>query len=175
MHRNVPQFALLALLGATLPIEILFPAPPCYGRQDQQPAQPASPAQQQQPPAATPPRPSSSSNPDSNPDSSQESSSKKELPPDDPAPEKAPAAAPKKSKPGVLPPEDDPAWDPFHAPSACAPISPSRAYCWQSATRRKVIRPRPYATTRNIFRCSQTRPTPRRSARKSTNSRRSDA
>ena len=115
MHRNVPQFALLALLGATLPIEILFPAPPCYGRQDQQPAQPASPAQQQQPPAATPPRPSSSSNPDSNPDSSQESSSKKELPPDDPAPEKAPAAAPKKSKPGVLPPEDDPAWDPFHA------------------------------------------------------------
>jgi tetratricopeptide (TPR) repeat protein len=116
MHCNVPQFALLALLGATLPT-MLFPAPPCYSRQDQQPAQPAPAAQQQQPPAATPPRPGS--NPDSNPDSAQESSSKKELPPDDPAPAKAPAAAPadasKKSKPGVLPPEDDPAWDPFHA------------------------------------------------------------
>jgi tetratricopeptide (TPR) repeat protein len=115
MHRNVTQFALLALLGATLPTAILFSAPPRYSRQDPQPAQPAAPAQQQQPPAATPPRPSSSSNPDS----SQESSSKKELPPDDPAPTKVPAAAPadapKKSKPGVLPAEDDPAWDPFHA------------------------------------------------------------
>ena len=38
MHRNVTQFALLALLGATLPT-MLFPAPPCYSRQDQQPAQ----------------------------------------------------------------------------------------------------------------------------------------
>jgi tetratricopeptide (TPR) repeat protein len=116
MHCNVPHFALVALLGATLPT-MLFPAPPCYSRQDQQPAQPAPAPQQQQPPAATPPRPSS--NPDSNPDSSQESSSKRELPPDDPAPAKAPAAPPadaaKKSKAGVLPPEDDPAWDPFHA------------------------------------------------------------
>jgi tetratricopeptide (TPR) repeat protein len=118
MHRTAPQFAFLVLLGATL-CTILFPAPPCYGRQDQPPAQPAAPAQQQQPPPATPPRPSASSKPDSNPDSSQESSSKKALPPDDPAPAKAPAATPadasKKSKPGVLPPEDDPAWDPFHA------------------------------------------------------------
>ena len=118
MHRTVSQFALLALLGAPL-CTILFPAPQRYSRQDQQPAQPAAPAQQQQPPPATPPRPSASSNPDSNPDSSQESSSKRALPPDDPAPAKAPAATPadasKKSKPGVLPPEDDPAWDPFHA------------------------------------------------------------
>ena len=121
MRRNVSQFVLLALLGAVLPTAVLFSAPPCYSQQDQQPAQPASSSQQQQPPAATPPRPnpSSSSNPNSSSDSSQESSSKKELPPDDAAPAKAPAAtptdAPKKSKAGVLPPEDDPAWDPFHA------------------------------------------------------------
>jgi Flp pilus assembly protein TadD len=117
MPRNVSQFVLLALLGAVLPTAVLSSAPPCYSQQDQQPAQPASSSQQQQPPATTPPRPNS--NPDSSSDSSQESSSKKELPPDDPAPAKTPAAtpadAPKKSKPGVLPPEDDPAWDPFHA------------------------------------------------------------
>jgi tetratricopeptide (TPR) repeat protein len=79
--------------------------------QQQQPQQPGAPSQQ--PPASTPPdsqplppRPSPGSD-----SSSQESSSKKDLPPDDSATkEKAHTA-----KPGVLPPEDDPAWDPFHA------------------------------------------------------------
>jgi tetratricopeptide (TPR) repeat protein len=119
MRRKVSQFSLLILLAGTLPVAALTLAPVSYGQQDQQethgqqPAQPATPPQQQQPPAATPPRPSAS--PDSSPDSSQESSSKKALPPDDPAPAKTPVDAPKKSKAGVLPPEDDPAWDPFHA------------------------------------------------------------
>jgi tetratricopeptide (TPR) repeat protein len=123
MRRNVSQFGMLVLLGATLPAAPLFSAPPCYSQQDQQdqhnqpgqqPAQqPAAPPQRHQPPAATPPPPGST--PDSSSDSSQESTSKKTLPPDDPASTKPPADAPKKSKPGVLPPEDDPAWDPFHA------------------------------------------------------------
>jgi tetratricopeptide (TPR) repeat protein len=120
MRRKVSQIGLQILLAGSLPLAALLPAPGCYGRQNQQdshgqqPGQPAAPPpQQQQPPAATPPRPST--NPDSNQDPSQESSSKKVLPPDDPAPTKTPADAPKKSKPGVLPPEDDPAWDPFHA------------------------------------------------------------
>jgi len=120
MRRNVSQFGLLIFLAGSLPLAALLSAPACYSRQNQQdsygqqPGQPATPPpQQQQPPTATPPRPSA--NPDSNQDPSQESSSKKALPPDDPAPAKTPADAPKKSKPGVLPPEDDPAWDPFHA------------------------------------------------------------
>jgi len=119
MRRKVSQFGPLILLGGILPVMALLSAPTCYGRQNQQdsygqqPGQPATPPQQQQPPAATPPRPTSS--PDPNQDPSQESSSKKVLPPDDPAPAKTPADAPKKSKAGVLPPEDDPAWDPFHA------------------------------------------------------------
>jgi tetratricopeptide (TPR) repeat protein len=119
MRRKVSQFSLLTLLAGTLPVAALTLARVSYGQQDQQethgqqPGQPATPPQQQQPPAATPPRPSAS--PDSSSDSSQESSSKKELPPDDPAPAKTPVDAPKKSKAGVLPPEDDPAWDPFHA------------------------------------------------------------
>jgi tetratricopeptide (TPR) repeat protein len=117
MHRKVSQFGLLLLLGAAL-----LSAPPCFSHQDQQdqhnapgqqPAQPSAPPQPQQPPPATPPRPTSS--PESGQDSSQESTSKKTLPPDDSASTKAPDDAPKKSKAGVLPPEDDPAWDPFHA------------------------------------------------------------
>src|SRR5579863_2802316 len=59
-------------------------------------------------------------------------------------------------------------------PSACAPILPSRGCCWPNATRRKAIRPRLSATTRNICRCCRTRQTPRRSARRSTNSPRSN-
>jgi len=118
MRRKVSQFSLLILLAGTLPVAALTSASECYSRQDpqgQQPAQqPAAPGQQQQqPPDTSPSRPTS--RPDSSPDSSQESSSKKELPPDDPAPAKTPVEAPKKSKAGVLPPEDDPAWDPFHA------------------------------------------------------------
>ncbi len=120
MRRNVSQFGPLILLAGSLPLAALLSAPGCYGRQNQpdsygqQPGQPATPPQQQQPPAGTtPPRPSTNSGSSSDP--SEESSSKKALPPDDPAPAKTPADAPKKSKPGVLPPEDDPAWDPFHA------------------------------------------------------------
>jgi tetratricopeptide (TPR) repeat protein len=119
MRRNVSQFGWLILFAGTLLVETLLSAPACYSGQNQQethgqqPGQPATPPQQQQPPAATPPRPTSS--PDSSQDPSQESSSKKALPPDDPAPTKSSADAAKKSKPGVLPPADDPAWDPFHA------------------------------------------------------------
>ena len=119
MRRNVSKFGILVLLGATLPAAELLSAPPCYSQQDQhnqpgqQPAQPATPPQQPPPPDTAPPRPTST--PDSGQDSSQESTSKKTLPPDDPASTKTAADAPKKSKPGVLPPEDDPAWDPFHA------------------------------------------------------------
>ena len=123
MLRNVSKFVLLALLGATLPAALLS-APPCYSQQAQQdqhnqpgqpPAQPATTPQQQQQqqPGTTPPRPTST--PNSGQDSSQESTSKKTLPPDDTVSTKTPPDVAKKSKPGVLPPEDDPAWDPFHA------------------------------------------------------------
>jgi len=123
MHRSVSKFILLVTLAAFSPLAaLLLCAPACraqsqdqqnqHNQPGQQPAPPpATPPQQQQPPDTTPPRP----NPD--PDAPQESSSKKVLPApeDDPAPAAAPKDAPKKSKPGVLPPEDDPAWDPFHA------------------------------------------------------------
>ena len=119
MRRKVSQFGRLILFAGVLPLAALLSAPGCYGWQNQQdsygqqPGQPATPPQQQPPPGTTPPRPSTNSGSGSDP--SEESSSKKALPPDDPAPAKTPADAPKKSKPGVLPPEDDPAWDPFHA------------------------------------------------------------
>src|ERR1700722_4288525 len=95
--------------------------------------QPQAPAQQpsQQPSSQSddqlPPRPPRSGVPADDP--GQESSSKKDPLPDtpadssssssskkDPIPESA-ADQPKSkgAKPGVLPPEDDPAWDPFHA------------------------------------------------------------
>jgi tetratricopeptide (TPR) repeat protein len=79
----------------------------------------------QQPGTAPDPSQESSSKRDPPPDSPSESSSKKEPVPDSPADsaaKKQPATtAPdgqpkaKGAKPGVLPPEDDPAWDPFHA------------------------------------------------------------
>jgi tetratricopeptide (TPR) repeat protein len=82
-----------------------------------QPAQPQpnqQPGQQPAPPGTAPP-----------PDSPSESSSKKEPIPDSPGDSSSknqPAAdtaggqpKSKGAKPGVLPPEDDPAWDPFHA------------------------------------------------------------
>jgi tetratricopeptide (TPR) repeat protein len=129
MPRSVPQFVLLVTLAGMSPLAaLLLSAPACraqpQNQQDQQdqhnqpgqPAQqqqppPATPSQQQQSPATMPPRPST------DPDAPQESSSKKtQLPSeDDPAPAAPPKDAAKKSKPGVLPPEDDPAWDPFHA------------------------------------------------------------
>jgi tetratricopeptide (TPR) repeat protein len=121
MHRSVPKFVLLVTLaGMSSVVALLLSAPACpaqsqnqqdqHNQPGQQPAQPpVTPPQQQQQPATTPPRP------DPDPDAPQESSSKKALPApdDDPAPAAKDVA--KKSKPGVLPPEDDPAWDPFHA------------------------------------------------------------
>src|SRR5271163_1884279 len=123
MHRSVSKFILLITLAGILPLAaLLLCAPACraqsqdqqnqHNQPGQQPAPPpATPPQQEPPPATTPPRPNT------DPDAPQESSSKKILPPpeDNPAPTATPKDAPKKSKPGVLPPEDDPAWDPFHA------------------------------------------------------------
>jgi tetratricopeptide (TPR) repeat protein len=121
MHCTIPKFVLLVTLAGIAPLAVLLlSAPACRAQsQDQQdqhnqPGQqptppPAAPSQQQQPPSTTPPRPST------DPDAPQESSSKKALPATDDDPAPAPKDAPKKSKPGVLPPEDDPAWDPFHA------------------------------------------------------------
>ncbi|MFZ3214960.1 MAG: tetratricopeptide repeat protein [Candidatus Acidiferrales bacterium] len=114
MRRGCSQFALLAgLVAAGVAWGVL--AAPAWGQQGVPPGQPATPAQQQQP-AASPP--ASPARPNSGQDSSsQESSSKKDLPPPntDAAPAASPAGTAHKSKPGVLPPEDDPAWDPFHA------------------------------------------------------------
>jgi tetratricopeptide (TPR) repeat protein len=125
MPRSFQKFVLFVTLAGISPLAaLLLSAPACHAQsqsqQDQhnQPGQtpaqqPAIPQQQQQqqPPATTPPRPST------DPDTPQESSSKKTMlpPEDDSAPASAPKDAPKKSKPGVLPPEDNPAWDPFHA------------------------------------------------------------
>jgi tetratricopeptide (TPR) repeat protein len=104
--RSIVQLALLILPLAALPA-----LPVCFAQQDQ--------PQQSQPPPTPPQEPQQPTKPQSPPspppnqgDSSQESSSKKVLPPDDESTKKETAHA---SKPGVLPPEDDPAWDPFHA------------------------------------------------------------
>jgi len=109
MRHGFSQFVLIIFCVAMPTLAALLCAPASHAQaqdpQGQQPGQPATPPQ----PAAQPPRPAPNTDP------SQESSSKKVLPPDDPTPAATPAAAPKKSKPGVLPPEDDPAWDPFHA------------------------------------------------------------
>jgi tetratricopeptide (TPR) repeat protein len=108
---------------AALALAVLFAA--CGSAsyaQSQPPAQqPGQPPDQQSGPM--PPRPAQGVPAD---DPSQESSSKKAPLPDSPADTKAakkdpvPDSAPdqpksKGAKPGVLPPEDDPAWDPFHA------------------------------------------------------------
>jgi tetratricopeptide (TPR) repeat protein len=104
----------IAVLIVAIPAAMLAPAG--FAQQDQQqPQQPGNPPQQQQPSPSPPgskpmpPRPSSDSN-----SSNQESTSKKDLPPDEGAAAKEKEKA-HTSKPGVLPPEDDPAWDPFHA------------------------------------------------------------
>ena len=91
---------------------------------EQQGQQPASPGTA---PAADPSQESSSKK-ELPPDSPEESSSKKEPIPDSPedaaaskkqpvadTPDGQPKPKSKGAKPGVLPPEDDPAWDPFHA------------------------------------------------------------
>lgn len=103
------------LLGAL--ITTACARPTCAQPQNQQDQQ-SQPSQTPQPQngqsSGTPPSdPSheSSSKKDPIPDSPNESSSKKPPIPDSPADEKAKS----KAKPGVLPPEDDPAWDPFHA------------------------------------------------------------
>ena len=203
MRRKVLQSAQQILFAGILSVAALVLAAVSYGQQDQQethgqqPGQPATPPQQP-PPATTPPRPTSNS--DSSQDPSQESSSKKAQPPDDPAPAKAPADASKKSKPGVLPPEDDPAWDPFHAQQD---VDVGMFYLhkgdvdaaitrFEDAVRLRANFAKPrlllaeayekkgdpseaYATTRNICRCCPTRQTPRRFARKSKNFPRSNA
>lgn len=107
MRLSTAKSAFLTLWLAALPA-----VPVCFAQQDQpQQSQPPSrpPQQEAQQPAKPQPPPSPPPNQD---DSNQESSSKKVLPPDDESAKKQTAHA---SKPGVLPPEDDPAWDPFHA------------------------------------------------------------
>jgi tetratricopeptide (TPR) repeat protein len=73
-------------------------------------SQPGDPAAPGSAPASDPSQESSSKK-DPIPDSPSESSSKKAPIPDSPANQPKSKGA----KPGVLPPEDDPAWDPFHA------------------------------------------------------------
>ena len=107
MRLSTAKFAFLTLLLAALPA-----VPVCFAQQDQpQQSQPRSTPPQQEPQQPAKPQPPPSPPPNQD-DSNQESSSKKVLPPDDESAKKETAHA---SKPGVLPPEDDPAWDPFHA------------------------------------------------------------
>ena len=107
MRLSTAKFAFLTLLLAARPA-----VPVCFAQQDQpQQSQPRSTPPQQEPQQPAKPQPPPSPPPNQD-DSRQESSSKKVLPPDDESAKKETAHA---SKPGVLPPEDDPAWDPFHA------------------------------------------------------------
>ena len=107
MRLSTAKFAFLTLWLAALPA-----VPVCFAQQDQpQQSQPRSTPPQQEPQQPAKPQPPPSPPPNQD-DSNQESSSKKVLPPDDESAKKETARA---SKPGVLPPEDDPAWDPFHA------------------------------------------------------------
>jgi tetratricopeptide (TPR) repeat protein len=107
MRLSTAKFAFLTLWLAALPA-----VPVCFAQQDQpQQSQPPSTPPQQEPQKPAKPQPPPSPPPNQD-DSNQESSSKKVLPPDDESAKKETAHA---SKPGVLPPEDDPAWDPFHA------------------------------------------------------------
>jgi tetratricopeptide (TPR) repeat protein len=107
MRLSTAKFAFLTLLLAGRPA-----VPVCFAQQDQpQQSQPPSTPPQQEPQQPAKPQPPPSPPPNQD-DSRQESSSKKVLPPDDESAKKETARA---SKPGVLPPEDDPAWDPFHA------------------------------------------------------------
>jgi tetratricopeptide (TPR) repeat protein len=79
--------------------------------QQQKPQPPADQPKSQQPPQAPPlgPGESSSSKPTQTGDPSESEPNKASSP-------STPAAKPSNAaKPGVLPPEDNPAWDPFHA------------------------------------------------------------
>jgi tetratricopeptide (TPR) repeat protein len=106
MRAKALQFALLIL-----PLVALPAVPICGAQQDQSPQsqQPAAPAQ---PPSQQPGKPQPATAPPSPDDAGNESSSKKVLPPEDDSGTKT---APHGTKPGVLPPRDDPAWDPFNA------------------------------------------------------------
>jgi hypothetical protein len=90
-------------------------APPVQPGQTSKPADEAAPTKSEppsQPPAAAKPASddpsqwSSSKKPDTDPDPDADKSAKSR-------PDAAPGGS--KAKPGVLPPETDPAWDPFHA------------------------------------------------------------
>lgn len=120
---KLPLFAVAALLVCASANAAVAQQQPDPGSQQGQPsappvqpgqtskasdnAAPTKPEPQSQPPAAKP----------TSDDPSQWSSSKKpDAGPDpdaDPPAKSEPAAS--KAKPGVLPPETDPAWDPFHA------------------------------------------------------------
>jgi tetratricopeptide (TPR) repeat protein len=108
------RYAAPFLLGAL--IATICVRPSFAQSTDNQQSQPSQTPQPQngQSSGAPPSDPSqeSSSKKDPIPDSPNESSSKKPAIPDSPADEKAKS---KGAKPGVLPPEDDPLWDPFHA------------------------------------------------------------
>jgi tetratricopeptide (TPR) repeat protein len=106
MRPSTAKFVFPLLLAALLAVPI------CSAQQDQpQQSQPPSTPPQQEPEQPAKPQAPPSPPPNQG-DSSQESSSKKVLSPDDESAKKETAHA---SKPGVLPAEDDPAWDPFHA------------------------------------------------------------
>ena len=102
----------LAYAAAGVAALVLISCPLTFARLQQQQSQQGQ--QPSQPPSAAPPAdPSqeSSSKKEPLPDSPDESSAKKPAVPDTPDDH----AKSKGAKPGVLPPEDDPAWDPFHA------------------------------------------------------------
>jgi tetratricopeptide (TPR) repeat protein len=126
MRQSTLKLAFLILPVAAL-LAASLAAPACFGQQSPSSQQPAAPAQQpppptQQPASQTPDKPQPSTNPanpadpprpSSSPNSDyEESSSKKDVAPE-PEPKKDEVTVVRKA--GVLPPEDDPAWDPFHA------------------------------------------------------------
>ena len=110
-----------AMLAAVLAMPVFMACPACFAQAPQDQQQPNQPA------AAPPVDPSQESSSKKEPlqDSPAESSSRKDPLPDsadDSSSKKQPVAdtpdgqpKSKGAKPGVLPPEDDPAWDPFHA------------------------------------------------------------
>jgi tetratricopeptide (TPR) repeat protein len=101
------------LLGALMTTFCVRPSFAQQPQNNQQNPPTQTPQPQNGESSGAPPDPSqeSSSKKDPIPDSPDESSSKKPPIPDAPADDKPKS----KAKPGVLPPEDDPAWDPFHA------------------------------------------------------------
>jgi tetratricopeptide (TPR) repeat protein len=109
---SIRRWGVPFLLGALMTTFCVRPSFAQSQNQQNPPSQTPQP-QNGESSGAPPPDPSqeSSSKKDPIPDSPDESSSKKPPIPDTPADEKAKS----KAKPGVLPPEDDPAWDPFHA------------------------------------------------------------